>query len=351
MRLEVILDFEIPIWRYFYCEDNFYPIPNEFIYDKKIYKNSIILVYFGFELTKQYLSNSGKLNENFFTINYPNTIFLCYTKKVLNLFKTYRPKLNACLAHECSFINENLFKIDNNFKKKFDLVVNSGFCTYKNLQLIKNISNVCTIGYSQNDPNEKNILKYIENTYCANFENGKIHFDKEKYNFLSWPYDINKFYNMSKIGGIFSVSEGGCNANTEYLLAGLPVLSCKCSGGREEFYNERNSVLCDPQNESVESSLKEILEKYNNGFFNSELIREECIKKMETDRDNLTNYILEFFKKYTTNIPSFVDLKNSIKYYRGYVNSDNILSEERSLLALKIIGWKTWRDGYDINNS
>lgn len=72
---------------------------------------------------------------------------------------------------------------------------------------------------------------------------------------------IVNYLNESKIGGIFSEIEGQCIAFGEYLLCGLPIISTFCSGGREVFYNEKNSIMCEANEEYVFEAFKIALKK------------------------------------------------------------------------------------------
>lgn len=52
--------------------------------------------------------------------------------------------------------------------------------------------------------------------------------------------------NRCEVGLALSELEGPCWASTEYLLCGLPVVTTPCSGGREVWYNEGNSIVVQP---------------------------------------------------------------------------------------------------------
>ena len=124
---------------------------------------------------------------------------------------------------------------------------------------------------------------------------------------------------MSKIGGIFSTEEGACFSSSEYLLCGLPVLSCKCTGGREIWYNDTNSILCDPNEHSVISNLNLMLDKYNNGDYDREKIRQQHIEQMDFHRNNLTRAVMTLLEMIAleSDRPTFNNLKDSIKYYHS----------------------------------
>ena len=114
-----------------------------------------------------------------------------------------------------AFLNENKFKIIEKTGKKFDLVIDSAFHDYKNVILANKINNTVHIGY---------IKKDITDVIIPNYGLLANPIKDEKFQYLN-KEDINKIYNESLIGGIFSECEGACFASSQYLLAGIPIVS------------------------------------------------------------------------------------------------------------------------------
>jgi glycosyltransferase involved in cell wall biosynthesis len=339
MKITVDLSFSLPIWRFFYVNDDTYKIPYEFIYNNKKYTNSISIIQFGWNITENRLiTDTNFLNEKVLLENVRNLILCAPNLQMFNLLKKYRPNLLCCLANHNAFIDESVYKIDYSVEQKFDLIVSSSFCKYKNYNLIENIKNICAIGYFQGS--EMNIPS--QNAYCPNFEDRER--IKENFKWID-PNTSCKYYNMSKIGGIFSTEEGACFSSSEYLLCGLPVLSCKSTGGREIWYNDSNSILCDPNKISVINNLNLILNKYKNGYYDREKIRQQHIEQMDFHRNNLTNAIITLMKKITIDLPTFKELKDSIKYYHSnslpsnkYVSINYETQNLKEIQALEILG-------------
>lgn len=343
MKISVDLTFSIPIWRFFYQSDEKYKIPYEFTYKNKMYTNSIAIIQFGWNITENILiTDKNFLNEKKIIDNVRNLILCAPTLKIFYLLKKYRPNLYCCLANHNAFIDETVYNIDFNNEKKFDLIVSSAFSKYKNYNLIKNIPNSAAIGYWVEDTNNETLPS--KNVFCPNFNDQPR--TKENSKWID-PFTSCKYYNMSKIGGIFSIEEGACFSSSEYLLCGLPVLSCKCQGGREIWYNNENSVLCEPTEESVISNLNLMIDKYNKGEYNREKIRCDHINQMDFHRNNLTNEVLKLMKMITLDIPDFEVLKDSLKYYHSNcfsgqeyisINYTNQIIKEKQ--AIEILGIK-----------
>jgi hypothetical protein len=317
-RIELITDFSVPIWRFFYNSVP-YKIPWEFTLRNKQYKNFICIIHLGWCAEYNFANDPTYLIEDEILENYSQNHFICFpTQKGVDLCREHRPRLNPCLISHNSFIDETVYKIDLNKIIKYDMFVSSAFSKYKNLHLLQNLTNVAGIGYGFTDfyrefhpPN----VKIINFTDKENTETEKERIE-ENFRYIL-PLEIIDLMNSSKIGGIFSTVEGSCFSSGEYLLCGLPVLSCKCTGGRETFYTPENSILCDPTLESVEEGYAQILYNYNHGRYNRQKIRNDHIQMMESQRDHLTNTILDLMRKFIAaeEIPSFNDLKDALKHY------------------------------------
>lgn len=57
--------------------------------------------------------------------------------------------------------------------------------------------------------------------------------------------------NQSHCGLILSELEGACFASSEYLLCGIPVVSTISKGGRDVWYDDYNSIVCDPDPQQI----------------------------------------------------------------------------------------------------
>lgn len=60
------------------------------------------------------------------------------------------------------------------------------------------------------------------------------------------PEEVCEKINQSHCGLILSEEEGACFASSEYLLSGIPVVSTHSRGGRDVWYDDYNSIVCDP---------------------------------------------------------------------------------------------------------
>ena len=83
MKISVDLTFSVPIWRFFYEDDDKYKIPYEFIYEGKKYTNGICIIQFACNITeKRLLSDKNFLNETL-SQNARNLILCAPTLEIL----------------------------------------------------------------------------------------------------------------------------------------------------------------------------------------------------------------------------------------------------------------------------
>jgi glycosyltransferase involved in cell wall biosynthesis len=69
---------------------------------------------------------------------------------------------------------------------------------------------------------------------------------------------------QSRVGLILSEAEGACYSSSEYLLAGIPVVSTPSYGGRDVWYNEMNSIIASPTPQEVAKAVLDLISKRSN---------------------------------------------------------------------------------------
>ena len=92
--------------------------------------------------------------------------------------------------------------------------------------------------------------------------------------------EICELINESKCGLCLSREEGACYSSSEYLLCGVPVVSTYSRGGRDVWYTEENSIICDDSPLAVEEAVKEAQVKN----WNPDLIRDSHVQQAKLYR-------------------------------------------------------------------
>lgn len=178
----------------------------------------------------------------------------------------------SIFCNQNTWLDFNKFKIIRSFaKKRFSMAINCRPELIKRpylAELIKNLLVIQGINYNKENAFDLNSLnpKYINKTRVS-------------------PEEVNDLLNQAYTGGIFSEREGACFASSEYLLTGLPVISTPSIGGRDYWYNERNSIICNPTKESVLECHEIALDRLKKYNFIPEEIRTEHIAKQISLRE------------------------------------------------------------------
>ena len=212
-----------------------------------------------------------------------NIIFCAPNSNVCDYInsKGYRSIL---LNHNC-LLDWTLFKIST--IKEYDAVINSRPFWWKRVYLSEKIPNKAYLMAADWAKNS-NSWSGWKNMIFSNIKS------EAPFN------EVVEIISKSKMGLILSGNTGenqqgryeGANySSMEYLLCGLPVLTTPNQGGRNFWLNNDNSVIAEPNLDSVFSAYKDILNKIESGDFNGENIRDQNIAKMKLMRNNMNKEI------------------------------------------------------------
>lgn len=251
-----------------------YNVDNHIISDLYSTDNSIIYL-----LTSWYMTDKAiKIVNN--NKDY-NIVLLANSEEE----KSYFEKNVSCdvlYFNHNALLDENKFKI-NNTTVEYDLVIDSCFSSYKNRDLACKVDNTVHIGYFKK--NEKIIPSF--GTIANTINNSYTRLNRDQ---------ICNIYNKSYVGGIFSLCEGACFASTQYLLAGIPIVSTESKGGRDIWYNFSNSIICNNNEDDCYKSVQKAKNMVITGEFNRESIRNNTIELINKFRNELKKNIIEKFK-------------------------------------------------------
>jgi hypothetical protein len=96
----------------------------------------------------------------------------------------------------------------------------------------------------------------------------------------------------------------------------LPVISIKSVGGRDIWYNEHNSIICENNEDSVYEAVELAKSKIVSGEFNREKIRDLHLKQMDEHRNTLIEYINKRFLNNEEKIIDINDIKNGWHFFK-----------------------------------
>lgn len=100
--------------------------------------------------------------------------------------------------------------------------------------------------------------------------------------------------NQSRCGLVLSEWEGACYASSEYLLCGVPVVSSPSIGGRDQWYNEYNSIICEPNEDAV----KEAVEYFVANPRDPQAIRQAHVDQARVYRKTFMDMLQGIFDRY-----------------------------------------------------
>jgi len=171
-------------------------------------------------------------------LNKNNFCFLSNTKKMLTRLESMG--FSGILCNNNAWLDWSVFYIEQ-AKKRYDAIYTGRLTKVKRHYLASGIDNLALIV----GPQYRKILDNIE---------------LPKHAYINQEHlpatDIRKKLAESSCGIILSAAEGACYASSEYLLAGLPVVSTRSEGGRNIWYDDYNSIICEPRVEAVAEAVK-----------------------------------------------------------------------------------------------
>ena len=191
----------------------------------------------------------------------------------------------SILANHNCLLDYNLFNIQD-YTRIYDTVINSRPFWWKRVYLANKINNLVYIKGNDWAKNESSWDGYINMNLTLKTE--------------ITPNEVKNIYNQSKIGLILSGNTGsnqqglneGANYSTgEYLLSGLPVVTTPSQGGRSEWLDDYNSLVCEPQEDKILDCVNIMLKRLENNEIDRNKIRNDMIQKMLLHRRNIINQI------------------------------------------------------------
>jgi glycosyltransferase involved in cell wall biosynthesis len=185
---------------------------------------------------------------------------------------------SAIQCNQNSFVDENIFTILNE-EKIYRMVMNARPELMKRPWLAKNVEGLAVI--QGKNYAEKNFwdLKQLNPQY--------INEDRIT------RKQVAQILNQSFVGGIFSEKEGACFASSEYLLCGLPVVSTASVGGRDFWYNDRNSIIAQDNEEAIADAVNTLIAQVQSKAIDPREIRLEHMILAHLQRDTLVSLLNE----------------------------------------------------------
>ncbi|MBE9126903.1 MULTISPECIES: glycosyltransferase family 4 protein [unclassified Coleofasciculus] len=177
--------------------------------------------------------------------------------------------------------NHNIYVNEYNYKplnepKYYDAIYIGQLKPFKRHWLAKDIERLMIASYGGDLP-----------AFCPELAHAE--YNRE---FIPRP-ELAKKINQAYVGLCLSAEEGAMFASMEYLLCGIPVVSTPSKGGRDEFFNQENSIIVPPQADAVAQAVK----RWQESPPNPHKIREQTLKQVNTVRLSLCTYVAKLIEQ------------------------------------------------------
>ena len=176
-------------------------------------------------------------------------------------------------------VNENIFTIPtSSMEARYDAVYAAQLSQYKRLELAAKIGKLYVITYSSRPP-------WNLHEFCPELSHAE-------YNRQWIPEEaVRDVYWSSKAGLALSKYEGAMLSSMEYMLTGLPVVSTRCRGGRDQFAEPDYWFRVDANASAVAEGVKRASES----AVPRAVIRERVLAKVKVERLKYLNFLQQRF--------------------------------------------------------
>jgi len=206
-------------------------------------------------------------------------VFLCNDHDVF--LDRVSAGLNAHFINQNAFIDERRIDYRTDVDKEYDAVYNARLRPVKRHSLARVVGErlrlALVVGYHTpalgSVPDEDIPKNVFMNKYQLK------------------PETVSRVLSKSKVGLILSEAEGACFASSEYLLTGLPVVSTPSRGGRDFWYDDYNSIICEPDEQSVYDAVLQLVNEPRD----PKRVREGHIRRMYMHRQKFIENIYKPF--------------------------------------------------------
>jgi glycosyltransferase involved in cell wall biosynthesis len=189
-----------------------------------------------------------------------------------------------------TYVDERVFQ-PLGLSKDFDAVYAAQMQPFKRLHLAENISSLFVVTYGDivTGNGEYDLRRFAPEVRHAEYNRRWIP-----------TSEVNTVYNRSRVGLALSACEGAMLSSAEYMLAGLPMVSTPCKGGRELYFDDRFVRVVAPTPEAVEAGVAELIHRE----IDPAAVRSATLERIEQHRRKLCQYVQGVVRHAKATIPS-----------------------------------------------
>lgn len=214
-------------------------------------------------------------------------VLLANNKRQMDAFAARQMK--AIFFNQNALVDERLLVVSPDISRRFDAIYNARINPVKRHELATKVENLALITIVDGGTNMRLFEELVAILPNANW----LNFEADQYSLGDYrrirQAQLSDYLNQSRCGLCLSRNEGAMFASIEYLLCGLPVVSTRSYGGRDEFYDEAYVAIVEDDPEAVASGVRDLVARR----IPAEYIREKTLRKLEAHRVRLVDYILD----------------------------------------------------------
>ncbi len=191
---------------------------------------------------------------------------------------------DARFCNQNGLLDERLHVIHRGCRKDFDAVLNAQMEDFKRHELAVDVRNLALITYRIDyQPSYfERIRALLSHADWLNFSSGS---------YVMLPAaEVSRQVSRARVGLILSAVEGANYATVEYLLSGIPVVSTRCRGGREVFFDERCVRVVDDTPSAVAEGVRDLIAR----DLEPEFVRACVLERVLQHRSKFVGILQEF---------------------------------------------------------
>jgi glycosyltransferase involved in cell wall biosynthesis len=244
--------------------------------------------------------------------------FMSASPSEKRLLRTVR--IPGTLVSHNTYVNERVFRpVD--VSKDFDAVYAAQMQPFKRLHLAQKVSSlfVVTYGEVKTADGDYDLHRYVPQLRHADYNRRWI-----------GTAEVNTLYNRSRVSLALSACEGAMLSSVEYMLAGLPMVSTPCRGGREMYFDERFVAVVPPTAEGVAAGVSALIRRE----LDPQVVRAATLQRLNSHRRDLCEYVRKVLRRAGAPVPTLERLYERI--FGGESGTKEVFVHSRDFAAR---GW------------
>ena len=180
------------------------------------------------------------------------------------------------------YVNEHEFTVSSH-EKIYDAVYSARLRKIKRLRLARKVQSLFVLTY------KGGLQEWDLHQYAPSLKHAKFNPT------FCDPTQREEIFGQSRVGLCLSKIEGCMFSSLEYMLSGLPIVSTRSTGGRDQFYDDEFCLIVRASASAVRDGVKEMIKRQIPG----ETIRQKTLDRLDNHRQRYVASICEFVEQQT----------------------------------------------------